>query len=70
MALYAQDDFRLNEKLTLNLGLRWETTGPWTEKNGNWANYNTTAINPTFGVPGLLEFAEDGSTTFEGPRDW
>jgi hypothetical protein len=70
VALYAQDDFRLNDKLTLNLGLRWETTGPWTEKNGHWANYNTTAINPTFGVPGLLEFAEDGSTTFEGSRDW
>jgi hypothetical protein len=70
VALYAQDDFRINDKLTLNLGLRWETTGPWTEKNGHWANYNTTAINPTFGVPGTLEFAQDGSTTFEGPRDW
>ena len=69
-ALYAQDDFRINEKLTVNLGLRWEVTGPWSEKNGHWANYNNTAINPTTGVPGLLEFAKDGSTTFEGPRDW
>jgi hypothetical protein len=69
-ALYAQDDFRLNDKLTVNLGLRWETTGPWTEKNGHWANYDNTAINPTTGVPGLLVFANDGSTSFEGPRDW
>jgi hypothetical protein len=69
-ALYAQDDFRLNDKLTVNLGLRWEVTGPWSEKNGHWANYDNTAINPTTGVPGLLVFAKDGSTTFEGPRDW
>ncbi len=69
-ALYAQDDFRVNDKLTVNLGLRWDVTGPWSEKNGHWANYNTTAINPTTGVPGLLEFATSSSTTFEGPRDW
>jgi outer membrane receptor protein involved in Fe transport len=69
-ALYAQDDFRVNDKLTVNLGLRWEVTGPWSEKNGHWANYDNTAINPTTGVPGLLVFAKDGSTTFEGPRDW
>ena len=69
-ALYAQDDYRISDKLTVNLGLRWETTGPWSEKDGHWGNYNTTAINPTFGVPGLLEFAQDGSTAFEGPRDW
>jgi len=70
VALYAQDDLRVNDKLTLNLGLRWETTGPWTEKSGHWGNFNTTAISSTTGLPGLLEFAEDGSTTFEGPRDW
>jgi hypothetical protein len=69
-ALYAQDDFRFNDKLTVNLGLRWEVTGPWTAKDGHWANYNTTAINPATGAPGLLEFAKDSGTTFEGPRDW
>jgi hypothetical protein len=70
VALFAQDDFRVNDKLTLNLGLRWETTGPWSEKNGHWANFNTTAINPVIGIPGVLEYAQDSSTTFEGPRDW
>ena len=30
---YLQDDFRLNGKLTLNYGLRWETTSPFTERH-------------------------------------
>jgi hypothetical protein len=70
ISLYAQDDFRVSDRLTLNLGLRWETTGPWTEKEGRWANFDTRVINPVRGVPGALVFAEDGNTTFEGKREW
>ncbi len=31
-ALYAQDQFKVNNKLTLNLGVRWEQTGPFSER--------------------------------------
>lgn len=31
-ALYAQDQFKATSKLTLNLGIRWEQDGPYTER--------------------------------------
>ena len=39
---YFQDDFKLNDKLTLNLGARYElVTPPW-EQNNHLANYDPT----------------------------
>jgi hypothetical protein len=35
---YAQDDFRITQRLTLNLGLRWEAISNPTEANGKMAN--------------------------------
>jgi hypothetical protein len=35
---YAQDDFRITQRLTLNLGLRWEAISNPTEVNGKMAN--------------------------------
>jgi hypothetical protein len=68
-ATFVQDDIRLHDRLTVNLGLRWETTGGWREKNGRWGNFNTTRVNPVTGVPGVLEYADDVEGSFEGPRD-
>ena len=59
-----------NDRLTVNLGLRWESTGPWSEKDGHWATYDTTIQSPKYGIPGALVYATGGSTTFEGKRDW
>lgn len=70
MALFAQDDLKANRKLTLNLGLRWEATLPFHEKYGHWANFDQTAINSLWKIPGTLEFANGGGDTFEKNRDW
>jgi hypothetical protein len=46
-AFYLQDDFRVNRKLTLNLGMRWEhETGLQEVNNGILVNFDGTALNP------------------------
>jgi hypothetical protein len=39
-AFYGQDTWRLSQRLTLNLGLRYEAHAPWVETNNHQANYN------------------------------
>ena len=39
---YVQDDFKINRKLTLNAGLRWEFATPQWEKDNKLANFDPT----------------------------
>lgn len=44
-ALFADDTFKVLPKLTLNLGLRYELQGGWSERFGRLSYWNPTATN-------------------------
>jgi hypothetical protein len=74
---YLQDDYRITPKLTLNIGLRWETETPRTVDGNKLNGFDPYAINPVSKTPGVVAFAgRNGtpSTSFDpnyfnfGPR--
>jgi hypothetical protein len=64
VALYAQDNYKVSKRFTADLGLRWNFNTRFKEKNGNWANFDPTVTSPTYGIPGALVFAQNGSDSF------
>jgi hypothetical protein len=51
---YVQDDYRMTQKLTLNLGLRYDVFPPWEEINNRQSNFDPST--------GLFVVASDNAT--------
>jgi outer membrane receptor protein involved in Fe transport len=49
-ALFAQDDWKVTPRLTLNLGLRWEVEGGITDRHGAISNFDPDVISQVNGV--------------------
>ncbi|MBY0495257.1 MAG: TonB-dependent receptor [Cyanobacteria bacterium] len=52
---YLQDDWRINDRLTLNLGLRYEFATPWTEANNVLSNFDPATKTMVIARDGSLE---------------
>ena len=60
-AMYFQDDWRVNPRLTLNLGLRYEFNLPARNADDRCADFNPLKPNPgASGRPGALDFCGVG----------
>lgn len=56
LAPYVQDDWRATQRLTLNLGVRWNYDSPWVEvfnRQANFSPFSGVEEFPSGGLPGI-----------------
>jgi hypothetical protein len=63
-SFWGQDNYKVNSKLSLTLGLRWDLWTPIVEKNDNFTWLDPTGVNPITGNLGT--FAAAGGSTSDG----
>jgi len=71
MAFYVQDDWRITERLTINVGLRYEVEFPRYVAGNRMNSFDPSAINPVSGTPGVVTFAGVNGTPVRAfQTDW
>jgi hypothetical protein len=69
-APYIQDDWRVRNNLTLNLGVRYEYQTPWSERDNQLTFFDTDATDPLTGRPGVVRLVgTNGASRYQTNRD-
>ncbi len=67
VAFFGQDSWRASTRLTINLGLRYDYSAPWTEVNGKLSNLAPNGTLAVVGASGLDRFYRADRNNF-APR--
>ena len=65
---FAQDDWKLTPRLTVNLGLRYDLISPFIEKNDLLVNFAPNLSNPVTGQPGVFVIPSNRALPLVDPR--
>jgi hypothetical protein len=76
-AVFFNDDWHVSPKLTLNLGVRWEHSGPWTERYNNISIFDPNQANSVLAaggltVPGNVDLVDSSADSYRSgiKPDW
>jgi outer membrane receptor protein involved in Fe transport len=73
VAFYAQDDWKVTPRLTLNLGLRWDYQSPFTDRYDAITNFDPSATQTINGIPlqgGLTFVGKNGLSRGDREARW
>ena len=65
--MFVQDDWKVTPKLTVNLGLRYEIQGGWSEVAGRYGDFDPTLLNPATNTLGAMRFGKNGVNDLQAP---
>jgi len=57
VAPYVEDTWKVNSKLTIDAGIRWDYLPPYHEVKDRWSFINPNVTNPATGTPGAVQLA-------------
>jgi len=73
-AVFFQDDYKASNKLSLQLGVRWDYMSPLREKHDKISSWSLRVTDPISGLPGAYEFlgkcAECNGRRYFGKKDY